>query len=216
MKNIIIYKGNILKYGLNLNFNSVIVLGAINYIFQNKSFSPFDNITDDTGVWYGVSATDIINEVPILKLQKTTCREIVNNLIDLGFIDRHLDCQILSKTFLKPSRNFKKYFETDKSEIIFYQNLCFYFDERLKPIHWLVLDTINKTAKNNFFNDFDFIDYKEVLKIILGLVNSKAHLLRVIKQLYEFGYIEKNGKGYYKAGAKFLEYKKLKNKERGF
>lgn len=222
MKNIIIYKGNILKHGLNLNYRSAIVLSAINHIFQNKSFSPFECITDENGVWFGCSNNQIIDEVPILKLQKISCRKIVNNLIDLGFIERHLDSQKLSKTFIKPSLNFKLYFETNKNEIVINQNETYYFDRRLHPLHWILLDTIDKKVKREFMYNFTFVDKKEMLKTLLGVINSRATYLKTLKELINFGYIERTKNFvternfYYKAGAKFIEYKELKNKERGF
>lgn len=214
MKNITISKGNILKYGLNLNYRSAIILGAINYIFQNKSFSPFDRITDENGNWYGCSNNMIIDEVPMLKLQKFSCRKIVNNLIDLGFIERHLDSQKYSKTFLKPSQNFKLYFETDKTEININQSVCYYFDRRLHPQHWILLEGIEKTTKNIFIDNFANINEIAILKLLSGVINSKAEYKKLITQLVTFGYLErseifKTRKSYYKAGSKFLEYKEL-------
>jgi hypothetical protein len=221
MKNITINKGNILKYGLNLNYRSAIILGAINYIFQNKSFSPFDCITDENGVWRGCSNNMIIDELPILKLQKFSCRKIVNNLIDLGFVERHLDSQKLSKTFLKPSQNFKLYFETDKTEINLNQNVCYYFDMRLHPQHWILLEAIEKTTKNTFIENFAGINDIVILNLLLGVVNSKAEYKKLITQLVTFGYLErseifKTRKFYYKAGSKFLEFKEVITKKERF
>jgi len=212
MKNINISKGNILKYGLNLNYRSAIILGAINHIFQNKSFSPFDCITDENGVWWGCSNNMIIDEVPILKLQKFACRKIVNNLIDLGFIERHLDSQKLSKTFLKPSQNFKLYFETDKTEININQSISFYFDMRLHPLHWILLEGIEKTTKNIFIDDFANINEIRILQLLFGVINSRSEYKKLMTQLVTFGYLERSQifatrKFYYKAGTKFLEYK---------
>lgn len=216
MKNIAINKGNISKHGLNLNYRSAIILNAINHVFQNKAFSPFDRIEDKTGVWYGVSSNDVINEIPILKLQKTSYKKIENNLIALGFIERHLDCQILSKTFIKPSQNFKLYFETDKTEIVINQDQSFYFDRRLNPLHWILLDLIDKKVKREFMFNFTFVDDKEILKSLLGVINSRTIYLKTIKELINFGYVERTKNFvsernfYYKAGAKFLEYKGFK------
>lgn len=222
MKNIAISKGNIVKHGLNLNYRSAIVLSAINHIFQNKSFSPFECITDENGVWFGCSNNQIIDEVPILKLQKVSCRKIVNNLIDLGFIERHLDSQKLSKTFIKPSQNFKLYFENDKNEIVINQNETYYFDRRLNPLHWFLLDAIDKKVKREFILNFTFVSETEILKSLFSVINSRTIYLKTLKELINFGYIERTKNFvtqrdfYYKAGAKFLEYKELKNKERDF
>lgn len=221
MKNITISKGNILKYGLNLNYRSAIILGVINYIFQNKSFSPFDCITDENGVWRGCSNNMIIDEVPMLKLQKFSCRKIVNNLIDLGFIERHLDSQKLSKTFLKPSQNFKLYFETDKTEININQSVCFYFDMRLHPQHWILLEGIEKTTKNIFLDNFANINEIAILQLLSGVINSKPEYKKLMTQLVTFGYLErseifKTRKFYYKAGSKFLEFKEVITKKERF
>lgn len=216
MKSIVINKGNILKHGLKLNYRSAIILNAIIHVFQNKSFSPFDRIEDKTGVWYGVSSNDVINEVPILKLQKTSYKKIENNLIALGFIERHLDCQILSKTFIKPSQNFKLYFETDKTEIVINQDQTYFFDRRLNPLHWFLLDAIDKKAKREFILNFTFIDEKEILKTLFSVINSRTIYLKTLKELINFGYIERTKNFvtqrdfYYKAGTKFIEYKEFK------
>jgi predicted transcriptional regulator len=216
MKNIAINKGNISKHGLNLNYRGAIVLSAINHIFQNKSFSPFECITDGNGVWFGCSNTQIIDEIPILKLQKVSCRKIVNNLIDLGFIERHIDSQKLSKTFIKPSHNFKLYFETDKTEIVINQDQTYFFDRRLNPLHWFLLDVIDKKVKREFILNFTFIDEKEILKTLFSVINSRTIYLKTLKELINFGYVERTKNFvtqrdfYYKAGAKFIEYKEFK------
>ncbi|QKJ62296.1 hypothetical protein [Flavobacterium sp. M31R6] len=222
MDNIIINKGNIVNHGFTLNYRSAIILSAINHVFQNKSISPFECITDENGVWFGCSYSQIITEVPILKLNKVTCLKIVNNLIDLGFIERHINNAKLSKTFLKPSRNFKLYFENNKNEVVIDQNKTYFFDGRLSPLHWFLLDAIDKNQKNKFNSEFVFINETEVLKSLFGVINSKPTFVKIFKDLVNFGYIEKTknfvtGKiFYYKAGAKYLEYNELKNKERGF
>jgi hypothetical protein len=222
MKNIVINKGNILKYGLNLNYRSAIVLSAINHIFQNNSFSPFDSITDEFGNnWFGCSNNQIINELPILKLQKNSSRKIINILIDLGFIERHIDSQKLSKTFIKPAQNFKLYFENNKDEIYLDQNSCFNFDRRLHPLHWILLEAIEKTTKNIFVNNFAYLDEAGMMKYLEGVINGKFEYRTVLAQLVSFGYLEKSEiyktkKFYYKSGAKFTQYQEYKTRKERF
>ena len=221
MKNIIINRGNILKYGFNLNYRSAIVLGAINHIFQNKSFSPFECITDEFGVWFGCSNNQIIDEVPILKLQKVTSRKIMNVLIDLGFIERHINSQKLSKTFIKPSQNFKLYFENNKDEICINQNMCFYFDRRLNPLHWILLEAIEKTTKKIFINNFACLNDNLIINSLNGVINSKYEYKTILTQLVTFGYLEKSETYktkifFYKSGAKFMEYQQYKTQKEVF
>jgi predicted transcriptional regulator len=215
MKKIIINKGNILKYDFRLNYKCSTVLGAINHIIQNKSGSAFDSFTDENGVWYAVSYNEIMKEVPILKISKTTCMLYVNYLIDMGFIERHWNCERLSKTYLKPSYNFRLYFEYDKSEIVINQNDCFSFDRKPTLLNWIVLKEIEKNAIGKFNYNYVLIDEKVLLNSLLGLFKSRATYIKNLNDLLKMGYIEKTEKPrldkeyFYRAGAKFLGFKEL-------
>lgn len=218
MKNLIINRGNILKHDLNLKYKSAIILSAIDYLFQKKKFSEADCITDETGVWYGVSHSDIIKEVPILKASKNTSMNYINVLIDLGFIERHFNCERLSRTYLKPSKNYMLYFENDTDKIILDQDNLFCYDRRLNLLHWIVLQKINKIGKRAFYTNFIFIDEKEVLNSLTGIINYRDRYIKILNDLIRFGYIKRSDwclikkLYYYKAGAQFLGYKQLGDK----
>ncbi|MBP2283861.1 putative transcriptional regulator [Flavobacterium sp. CG_23.5] len=213
MKNIVINKGNIQKYGLNFNCNMASILGAVNHLIQNKSFSPFDCITDDKGVWYGVSHNEILKEIPILKLTKGTCQKYILDLINMGFIERHWNCERLSKTYLKPSQNFRLYFETDKNEIVINQNNCVDFDMKLSLIDWIVLKVIDKNTLGKFNSNFVFINETEILKELNMFFKSRITLNKYLDKFLDYGYIERSANYriekvyYYKAGPKYLEFK---------
>ena len=221
MNNITINKGNIEKHGLSLNYKSAIVLSTINHVFQNNFKSPFDKIVDENGIiWYACSNSSIIKLVPILKLQKSACRIIVNDLISLGFIERHVDSIILSKTFLRPFENFRLYFETDKIEVNLNQKLCYEFDKQLNPLHWFLLEKLENNSKNRNL-DFEDINDDLILKSLSVIIKNKTIYKTLLAQLVSFNYLEKSkvqgvNKHYYKGGAKLLEYKELKNRERTF
>lgn len=215
MKNIIINKGNILKYDLRLNYKCASVLSAINHIMQNQNASPFASFTDKDGVWYAVSYNDIIKELPLLKFAKGTCAIHVNNLINMGIIARHWNCERLSKTYLKPSENFRLYFENDNSQIVINQNESFYFDRKPTLLNWIILQCIEKNAIGKFACNFVLINESELLKSMIGLFSSKATYLKNLNELIEMGYIEKSEKPklnnihFYRAGTKYLDFKQL-------
>lgn len=215
MKNITINRGNILKHNLQLSCKSATILTAINHIMQNKSFSPFDTVTDENGVWYAVSFNDIIKELPLLKSSKNTYRLHVGDLITFGFIDRHWNCERLSKTYLKPSVNFRLYFENDNDQIIINQDKCFSFDRKLTLLNWIVLQQIEKNAIRKFDYNFVLIDEEKLLKMLFPLLKAKNTYLKNLRELINMNYIEKTDKPkidkvhFYRAGAKFLEFKEL-------
>ena len=215
MKNIIINKGNVLKHDLQINYKCASVLSAINHIMQNNNHIPFSTFTDKDGIWYAVSYNDIIKEVPLLKIAKGTCMKYVNDLINLGLIERHWNCERLSKTYLKPSANFRLYFENDNTQIAINQNDCFYFDRKPTLINWIVLKAIEKNAVGKFAYNYVLINELELINSMIGLFSSRATYLKNLNELIEMGYIEKTEKPrldkahFYKAGTKYLDFKQL-------
>ncbi len=217
MNKITINKGNIEKYGFNLSYRQAIVLGAISYIFQKKANNPFEQVNENGVLWFGCSVNSIIKEVPILKLQKNTCVKIVNDLILMGFIERHFNCARLSKTYLKPSENIRSYFENDINVLFLDQGFCIDFDNILNPTHWILLNCLEKTTEKAIYKTFVSLDENKILKSIGLIIGGKTRYKTTLSHLVTYGYLEKSeivNKTYFKAGAKFLECKK--NEKKGF
>ena len=215
MKNITINTGNILTNNFNVNYKCAVILDAINHIFQREPITHLDRFTDKDGVWCAVSYNQILNEIPILKISKAMCNKYVNDLISMGFIDRHWNCERLSRTYLKPSENFKVYFESGKSEITINQNECFYFDKKLSFLNWIVLKAVEKNAIGKFNYNYVEIDTQPLLNSLCCFFISVSTYYKNLEELTLAGYIEKkenpfsNKKYLYRAGFKLLEFKEM-------
>jgi len=90
----------------------IIDLAIFDYICNFYPSS--DKYTDNDGIWFWISHTKVINDMPILKIKtKTGIINRINNLINYKILERHPKSKELGKSYYKTGINWNMLIKID-------------------------------------------------------------------------------------------------------
>lgn len=101
------YAININQYAGEKYFPELDIIDLAVYDYISKFYPMSEKYTDALGIWFWISHSKVIQDMPKLKIKsKSGILKRINNLVDSGIIDRHPNSKVLGRSYYKIGDNF--------------------------------------------------------------------------------------------------------------
>lgn len=187
-----------------IKFNHCAVLDVIANICCSKKI---EILNDETGNWAWVSPVLIINELPLSDFGERWCKNLINDLCEVGLLEKHKNNRENKKMYLRLGANFLLY-----NKDVFNSALCSVLHSTMNYTSQLTMNctsqynnTKDNTTNNNFekfseliLSDTDILEeyfdielseeinelikHYKLLKKDISYKKFKEHFLNIVKK----------------------------------
>lgn len=104
--NIIINQKAVIDNGwTKLTFDHIAILDVIVACINSRSFA---SLQDDTGTWFWVKVSKIVDELPMLRVKERRCKELINDLVEYQLLEINSNNQNYQRHYLRMGINYSK------------------------------------------------------------------------------------------------------------